>query len=128
MRNLSVTTQIVVFTKCDPWSLIRTLGKLECVSTLSNKKCMEVTALQSFNGVAYAHWVKHFVMVIMYHASSRHIGGLIGLIKSMVHLSNSSNDNMGERGISSRYEDFPTLWKIVHDWKYNLESKNSYSL
>jgi hypothetical protein len=79
------------------------------VITFSNKKCVVVSALQSFTGAASAHIVKYFVAVIMYLAPDLFVGGLIGLTKFVSHLSNSCKVTCGLRGISSLLFGLPTL-------------------
>jgi hypothetical protein len=80
---------MVLLIKWIPWSLIKILGHLNLVITFSNKKCVVVSAMQSLIGVAYAHLVKYFSMVMMYLAHDLLIGGLIGLTKSISHFSNT---------------------------------------
>jgi hypothetical protein len=100
---------MVLFMKCVPWSLIKTLGHPNRVITCSNKKCVVVFALQSFTGAAFAHLVRYFVVVIMYLASILFDGGLIGPTKSIFHLSNSWSFTHVHNDISSLLLGLPTL-------------------
>jgi hypothetical protein len=75
--------------KCVPWSLIKILGHQNLVITCLNKKCVVLSTLQSFTGVASTHIVRYFVTVIMYLAPIIFVGGLIGPTKYISHLSNS---------------------------------------
>jgi hypothetical protein len=82
---------MVLFMKCVPWSLIKTLGHPNLVITCSNKKCAVVSALQSFTGAASTHLVRYSIAVMMYLAPVLLAGGLIGPTKSIAHLSNACN-------------------------------------
>jgi hypothetical protein len=75
----------------------------------SNKKCVVVSALQSFTGASYAHLVKYLVALIMYLAPDLFVGGLIGPTKSIAHLLNTCKVSCGLRGISYLLFGFPTL-------------------
>jgi hypothetical protein len=74
-----------------------------------NKKCAIVSTLQSITGVASSHRVRYFVVVMMYLAPDLLVGGLIGPMKSMAHLSKTCNVTCGFNGISSLLEGFLTL-------------------
>ena len=92
-----------------PCSLIKTLGHPNIVITCSNKKCVDVSMLQSFTGVASTHIVKYSIGVMMYLAPILFVGGLIGPTKSISHLYNNFNATYGHNGISSLLEGFSTL-------------------
>ena len=77
--------------------------------TFSNKKCVVVSALQSFTGAASFHLVKYSVAVIMYLVPVLFVGGLIGPTKSIAHLSNACNVIYGISGISSLLLGLPAL-------------------
>jgi hypothetical protein len=79
------------------------------VITYSNRKCVVVSALQSFIGASFAHLVRYFVVVIMYLAPVIFIGGLISPTKSISHLSNAYNIICGHNGILSLLLGLPTL-------------------
>jgi hypothetical protein len=100
---------MVMFMKCVPWSLIKTLGHPNLVITYSNKKCEVVSMLQSFTGVDFAHLVRYLVVMIMYLTPVLLAGGLIGPTKSFSHFSNSCNVTFGHSGISSLLLGLPTL-------------------
>ena len=100
---------IVLFMKCVPWSLIKTLGHPNRVITCSNRKCVVVSTLQYFTGVASAHLVRYSVTMIMYLAPVLFVGGLIGPTKSIAHFLNACNVTYGHNGISSLLLGFPTL-------------------
>jgi hypothetical protein len=100
---------MVLFMKCMPWSLIKILGHPNRVMTYSNKKCIVVSALQSFTGVASTHLVRYYVMVIMYLDPVLFAGGLIGPKNYISHLSNAFNFTCGHNGISSLMLSLPTL-------------------
>jgi len=91
---------MVMFMKCVPWFLIKTLGHPNRVITCSKKTCVVVSALQSFTSAASAHLVRYSIMVMMYLALVIFVGGLIGPTKSIVHLSNTCNVTFGHNGIS----------------------------
>jgi hypothetical protein len=80
---------MVLLIKWVPLSLIIILGHLNLVITFSNKKCVVIYALQSLTGVSSAHLVKYYVSIMMYLAPDLHVGGLIGLKKSISHFSNT---------------------------------------
>jgi hypothetical protein len=77
--------------------------------TFSNKKSVVVSVLQYFTSVASAHIVKYYVAVMIYLAPDLFVGGLIGPIISISHLSNNCEVTCGLRGIASRLLGFPTL-------------------
>jgi ABC-type polysaccharide/polyol phosphate export permease len=70
--------------KCVPCSLIKTLGHPNLVITCSNRKCVVVSTLQSFTGVASAHLVSYSVAVIMYLAPVLFSDGLVP--QSLLHI------------------------------------------
>jgi hypothetical protein len=92
-----------------PWPLIKILGHPNLVITCSNKKCVVVSALQSFTGVASTHLVRYLIVVIMYLYPVLFVGGLIGPKKSIAHLSNAWSVTSGLNGTSSFLLGFPTL-------------------
>jgi hypothetical protein len=100
---------MVLFMKCVPWSLIKTLGHPSLVITCSNKKCATVSALQSFTGKASTHLVRYSVMVMMYLGLVLLDGGLNGPTKSIAHLSNACNVTCSHNDISSLLLGLPTL-------------------
>jgi hypothetical protein len=100
---------MVLFMKCVPWSLIKTLGHPNRVITYSNKKCVAVSALQSFTGAAFTHLVRYFVALLMYLSLVLFAGGLIGSMKSISHLSNAYNVTCGHNDILSLLLGLPTL-------------------
>jgi hypothetical protein len=100
---------MVLFMKCVPWFLIKTLGHPNLVITYSNEKCVAVSALQYFTGATSAHLVRYSIAVIMYLSIILLVGGLIGPTKSIAPLSNSLNVTCGLSGISSLLLGLPTL-------------------
>jgi hypothetical protein len=92
---------MVLFMKCVPWLLIKTLGHPNIVITCLNKKCVVVSALQYFTGVTYTHLVKYFIMVMMFLSPVLLASGLIGPTKSIAHFSNACNVTCGHSGILS---------------------------
>jgi hypothetical protein len=79
------------------------------VTTFSNKNHAVVSMLQSLIGSALAHLVKYSIVIMIYLAPNRLVGGLIDPTKSMTHFSNSCNVTCGTKGISSLLEGFPSL-------------------
>ena len=77
---------------------------------LSNMNRLVVVALQSLTALASIHMVKYSVVVMMYLAPMRFLGGLIGPTKSMAHFSKACRVNCGAKGIPSLLDGFPTLW------------------
>jgi hypothetical protein len=75
--------------KCVPWSLIRVFGHPNRVMISSNIDHAVVFALQSLTSLASAHIVKYSVIVMMYLSLVHFLGGLIGPMKSIAHLSNA---------------------------------------
>jgi hypothetical protein len=72
-----------------PWSLIKILGNPNLVITFSNKKCVVISALNSFTGVASAHLVKYLVALMIYLSPDNFVGGWIGPTKPISHFSNT---------------------------------------
>jgi hypothetical protein len=75
----------------------------------TNKKCVIVSALQSFIGVASTHLVRYSVTLIMYLAHVILADGLIGPTNSISHLPNACNVTCGRNVILSLLLGFPTL-------------------
>jgi hypothetical protein len=100
---------MVLFMKCMPWFLIKTLQHPSLVITCSNKKCAMVSALQSFTGMDSAHIVMYSITVMMYISPILLANGLISPTKSIAHLSNACNFTCGRSIISSLLLGLPTL-------------------
>ena len=66
---------MVLFMKCIPWLLIKTIGYPNLVITCSNKKCAMVSVLQSFTGAASTHLVRYSVTMMMYISPVPLVGG-----------------------------------------------------
>jgi hypothetical protein len=79
------------------------------VITYSNRKCVVVSTLQSLTSASFAHIVKYFFTVMIYLDPNIFVGGLIGPVNSISHLSNNYKVTCGLRGISSLLLGFPTL-------------------
>jgi hypothetical protein len=80
---------MVSFMKCIPWSLIKMFVHPNLVITCSNIKCVVVSALQSFTGVASTHIFRYSIVVIIYLTPIILAGGLMGPTNSITHLSNA---------------------------------------
>jgi hypothetical protein len=65
--------------------------------------------MQSLTGVALAHLVKYYVVVIISMAPDLLASVLIGPTKHISHLSNTCKLTCGLSGISSLLDGFPTL-------------------
>jgi hypothetical protein len=65
------------------------------------KKCIAIFALQFVTRAAYPHRVRYSVVLMMYLPPNLIFSGLIGLMKSIAHLSKSGNVTCGFNGILS---------------------------
>jgi hypothetical protein len=92
------------------------------VITCSNKKCVDVSLLQSFIGMTFAHLVRYSIAMIMYLDPILFDGGLIGPTKSISHLSNSCNDTVV--AMASR----PFCWVFLPFEKHHIFDSTPSSL
>jgi hypothetical protein len=107
--NSTIDEVSALVTHQNPWAS-------NIVITCSNRKCVFVSALQSFTGVSSAHLVKYYVLVMIYLAPNLLAGGLIGPTKFIAHFLNTCKVTCCLRGILSRLLGFPTLWHTSHLW------------
>jgi len=107
--NSSVIAMMVLLIKLVPWSLINILGHPNMVINFSNKKCVDVSTLQSLNGASFSHLVKYSATIMIYLATEIFAGESIGPTNSIYHFSNTCRVNCGLRGISSLFLGFLTL-------------------
>jgi hypothetical protein len=97
---------MVLFRKCEPWSLINTHGQPNLVITFSKMNCDSISIVQYLIGATSTHLVRYSVGVMMEHARVQRIGGLMDPTKYISHLLNDVSTVTGNKGSSSLRQGF----------------------